>query len=286
MSNEKSTTIAPGLSITGSLNYTLQVCYTSLSRNLANQLSYRTGMAISTIYDVATIVTMGLMATFLSSPQLDSQVAIYGCDSYLQFLLIGLIARSLVFSFTINTQRIVSSRVFANLWISPCGLHTLVLSGSVAHWVWSLRSPIVHLLVAFLVFGVTLHFSPTFLLVVLLSMSIFTGINLIVSGFQIWTKSSANPVSLFLDITAGIITGTYFPITYLPNWLQQVSKIHPLTYVNQLARLSLGGGLNLGQLSQYIWPMLVSGLILLLIGILTFKWGFNKARKEGTIGHT
>ncbi|MEA1993932.1 MAG: hypothetical protein U9N35_06025, partial [Euryarchaeota archaeon] len=48
-------------------------------------------------------------------------------------------------------------------------------------------------------------------------------------------------INWFLGLTSQLVSGTYFPIEELPSWLRPVAHIHPQTYVNKFARLTMGG---------------------------------------------
>ena len=82
-----------------------------------------------------------------------------------------------------------------------------------------------------------------------------------------------------------LVTGMMFPVQFLPKWLQFISAIHPQRYLLDLSRKTLSLGTPLNELWPDISRLFLTGSVMLIIGILVFRWGFNKARREGTIGH-
>jgi ABC-2 type transport system permease protein len=82
-----------------------------------------------------------------------------------------------------------------------------------------------------------------------------------------------------------LVTGMMFPVQFLPRWLQFISAIHPQRYLLDLARKSLSLGTPLNELWPDIYRLLLTGTAMLVMGIIVFRWGFDRARREGTIGH-
>ncbi|WP_234394301.1 hypothetical protein [Thermococcus piezophilus] len=52
-----------------------------------------------------------------------------------------------------------------------------------------------------------------------------------------------------------------------------------------MGKLTMGGGYSLSQILPSLMNMLLITAIMLLVGYLPFRWGFNKARRLGTLGH-
>ena len=105
------------------------------------------------------------------------------------------------------------------------------------------------------------------------------------AGFRVATKANQDPLNWFFNLTAQLVSGLYFPPSALPRWLQPLSRVHPETYILEMGRLTMGGGYSLSQILPSLVNMLIITVIMLLVGYFTFRWGFNKARQLGTLGH-
>ena len=70
-----------------------------------------------------------------------------------------------------------------------------------------------------------------------------------------------------------LVSGVYYPVEVLPEFLQKLSKLSPATYVLDGTRLALLKGSAIRELWPFIWPTLIMGLIAIPAGL----WVFNQA---------
>ena len=80
-----------------------------------------------------------------------------------------------------------------------------------------------------------------------------------------------------------LISGVYYPITVLPEWMQALAILSPVTYVLDGTRAAVLEGAALPALMQYILPLLVLGIIALPLGIRAFKTAENYAKRSGKL---
>ncbi len=80
-----------------------------------------------------------------------------------------------------------------------------------------------------------------------------------------------------------LISGVYYPITVLPEWMQTLAIFSPVTYVLDGTRAAILEGVGLPDLMQYILPLLVLGVIALPLGIQAFKMAENYAKRTGKL---
>ena len=80
-----------------------------------------------------------------------------------------------------------------------------------------------------------------------------------------------------------LISGVYYPITVLPEWMQTIAVISPVTYVLEGTRAALLEGAPLSELMQYIIPLLILGVVSLPIGLRAFKIAENYAKRSGKL---
>ena len=80
-----------------------------------------------------------------------------------------------------------------------------------------------------------------------------------------------------------LLGGVMFPISVLPEWLQFLSHLIPLTYGLEGMRLALLQGYGFYQLSDTI--MIISGFAILLItlGILCFNLAVWLVKERGSL---
>jgi ABC-2 type transport system permease protein len=78
-----------------------------------------------------------------------------------------------------------------------------------------------------------------------------------------------------------VVSGVYYPVSVLPEWMQWISKISPATYALRGCRDSilLGVGLRWDD----VWPLLVIGAFSIPIGLIVFRAGERYAKKHGKL---
>lgn len=80
-----------------------------------------------------------------------------------------------------------------------------------------------------------------------------------------------------------LISGVYYPVEVLPDWLQALSRLSPATYVLEGARATLLHGTPVSALWPQVWPLLVIGGITLPGGLRIFHWAERYAKRMGKL---
>ena len=80
-----------------------------------------------------------------------------------------------------------------------------------------------------------------------------------------------------------LVSGVYYPIEVLPDFLQKLAVFSPATYVLNGARLSLLEGASLAQLWPDIWPTLLMGIFAIPLGLWVFAQAERYAKRTGKL---
>lgn len=80
-----------------------------------------------------------------------------------------------------------------------------------------------------------------------------------------------------------LISGVYYPISVLPEFLQKLSVLSPATYVLDGTRLALLEGTPTLELWPFIWPTLIMGLLAIPIGLWVFGLAERYAKRTGKL---
>jgi ABC-2 type transport system permease protein len=78
-----------------------------------------------------------------------------------------------------------------------------------------------------------------------------------------------------------VVSGVYYPVSVLPEWMQWISKISPATYALRGCRASILDGAGLAW--DDVWPLLVIGVFSIPIGLLVFRAGERYAKRTGKL---
>jgi ABC-2 type transport system permease protein len=80
-----------------------------------------------------------------------------------------------------------------------------------------------------------------------------------------------------------LVSGVYYPVEVLPEFLQKLAKVSPATYVLDGTRLALLEGTPSSQLWPYIWPTLIMGVLAIPIGLWVFGQAERYAKRTGKL---
>jgi ABC-2 type transport system permease protein len=78
-----------------------------------------------------------------------------------------------------------------------------------------------------------------------------------------------------------VVSGVYYPVSVLPEWMQWIAKISPATYALRGNRDQIlhGAGLRFDE----VWPLLVIGALSIPIGLVVFRAGERYAKQHGKL---
>ena len=82
-----------------------------------------------------------------------------------------------------------------------------------------------------------------------------------------------------------LVSGVYYPIAVLPGWMQPLASISPATYVLNGLRAGLiyGRVIWSGEIWGYTWPLIVTGLVSVPLGVYIFKIAERYAKRTGKL---
>ena len=108
-------------------------------------------------------------------------------------------------------------------------------------------------------------------LFVILSAAVLFGIGLAVGG---WAKNEnqAAPLANIITFPMMFLSGTFFPRFLMPDWLQNISALLPLTPVIDGARLIITEGRTVFEIGPQVGLLVLWGVIIYVIAIRTFRW--------------
>ncbi|HEY6976598.1 MAG TPA: ABC transporter permease [Chitinophagaceae bacterium] len=105
----------------------------------------------------------------------------------------------------------------------------------------------------------------------LLGLIVFMGYGFIVSNVA-KNESTIPPFANLFTFPQFLLSGTFFPITVFPKWLQFFCNLLPLTHFNNAMREISFEGANLLRVWKDISILLIWGVLLYAIAIKVFKW--------------
>src|SRR5438874_5149216 len=80
-----------------------------------------------------------------------------------------------------------------------------------------------------------------------------------------------------------VISGVYYSVSVLPQWMQWLSTISPATYALRGIRHAILDGYGVGAVWSDIWPLIVIGAVSIPAGLWIFGVGERHAKRHGKL---
>ncbi len=252
--------------------YILNIQYTKASgqkddilKSLLNSIFYQ----INTYGSVAPQPVAEIRATTVSGREY----------KYIDFLLPGMLGFSLLSSGVFGTAFVFLSLrltlVIKRFFATPVKKYSIVLGEALARLVFSWIGAVFIILVGHYFFGFTLVHGVTtvlnMLILAAIGLIIFMGFGFIISGIA-KNESTVPPLSNIITLPQFLLSGTFFATTAFPTWLQSVSNILPLTYLNQAMRKVAFEGAGIGDVTHQLLILGIWFIVVYAIAVKTFKW--------------
>ncbi len=123
-------------------------------------------------------------------------------------------------------------------------------------------------------------------LVIVMAGSIsFAGIGVLGSILPLLYPERGAQLTHIIQAFLLLVSGVYYPVSVLPDWLEWFSQFSPATYVLEGMRATLlpGSVEDAGSVMSYILPLLVMGAIMLPLGVYMFQQAEVYAKKTGKL---
>jgi ABC-2 type transport system permease protein len=193
---------------------------------------------------------------------------------FVEFFIPGIIAMavmtlSLFGTVNFNTE-LRQKGIIRKLTTTPITRTDWILSNILYQFILALISTIAMLLVSYAVFKVNLHINAWLIAFILLDVFAFVGIGMILTRFAKEAQSAAAAANA-ISFPMMFLSGSFFPIELMPGFLQKISKMLPLYYVNEGLRAAMVFEDNMAALrcSAVIG---VFATVVFILGIIATKW--------------
>ena len=197
----------------------------------------------------------------------------------IDFILPGMLGFSLLstgvfgtaFTFLGLRQTLVIKRFFA----TPIRRAYIVVGEGLSRVMFALLTSSVILILGYFAFGFTLvHGIITFITLLFLSfigLFVFMGFGFVVSGVA-KNESAVPPIANIITLPQFLLAGTFFSTDAFPPWLQPITKILPLTYLNDAMRKVAFEGASIAAVSKDILILAICGVVVYFIAVKVFRW--------------
>ena len=126
------------------------------------------------------------------------------------------------------------------------------------------------------------NFAAALVLLTVASIS-FVGIGMMTSVLPLISPEKGTQLGFIAQGILLVVSGVYYPVSVLPEWMQWLATISPATYALEGVRDAILEGDGLAELADEIWPLLVIGAVSIPLGLAVFRLGERHAKRHGKL---
>ena len=109
----------------------------------------------------------------------------------------------------------------------------------------------------------------------------FIGIGMMTAVLPLISPEKGTQLGFIAQGMMLVISGVYYPVSVLPNWMEWLSKISPATYALRGNRAQILDGAGL--VWADVWPLLIIGAASVPLGLAVFRAGERYAKQHGKL---
>jgi ABC-2 type transport system permease protein len=109
----------------------------------------------------------------------------------------------------------------------------------------------------------------------------FIGIGMMTAVLPLISPEKGTQLGFVAQGLMLVVSGVYYPVSVLPEWMQWISKISPATYALRAIRDQILNGAPIRW--DDVWPLLVIGAVSIPLGLWVFATGERYAKQHGKL---
>ena len=126
------------------------------------------------------------------------------------------------------------------------------------------------------------NFAAALIVLVVASIS-FIGIGMMTAVLPLISPEKGTQLGFVAQGVMLVVSGVYYPVSVLPDWMQALATISPATYALRGIRAAILDGAGIESLWGDIWPLLLIGAVAVPLGLEVFRRGEIYAKRHGKL---
>jgi ABC-2 type transport system permease protein len=122
---------------------------------------------------------------------------------------------------------------------------------------------------------------PAALAILGISSISFIGIGMMTAVLPLISPEKGTQLGFIAQGLMLVVSGVYYEVTVLPEWMQWIAKISPATYALRAIRDQILNGAGVEW--DDVWPLLVIGAVSVPLGLFVFRTGERYAKQHGKL---
>ncbi|MGA1974984.1 MAG: ABC transporter permease [Conexivisphaerales archaeon] len=203
------------------------------------------------------------------------QGIVSGSTNYFNFVAPGIMMMTVMMSVMTGLPQAISQEkevgTMDGMMVAPINRLSIILGKALGQTARGLLQGVIILALAVGLFGVTIH--GNILLVfglLLLGVFSFVGLGIVITSFA-KDQGTATMMVTTLIFPMMFLSGVFFPIQEMPWYMQDISKVLPLTYASDALRKVMVLGAGIPDLTIDLAVMIAFGIVMTSIAVPVFR---------------
>src|SRR3990172_1300360 len=111
----------------------------------------------------------------------------------------------------------------------------------------------------------------------------FVGIGMMAAVLPLLYVERGAQMTFVLQSLLLLVSGVYYSVEILPDWMQVLARFSPATYILDGVRRGLIDGMPVTSLVGDIWPLLVMAVVFIPLGVRVFGLAERYAKRTGKL---
>ncbi len=206
---------------------------------------------------------------------IQTQGVVSGHPSYFDFIAPGIMAMTVMMSVMTGLPVAISQEkeigTMDGMMVAPVNRLSILLGKTGAQTARGLIQGLIILGLAIGIFGVAIQGSLLLVFaLLLLGVFSFVGLGIVITSFT-KDQETAQMLMMTLMFPMMFLSGVFFPIQQMPWYMQDISKVLPLTYASDALRKVMVLGAGIPQISTDLIVLIVFGVVMIAIAMPVFR---------------
>ncbi len=234
-----------------------------------------TMIAQQNVQALSPTVTASNSLAIVQPYKVQTQGVVPGAFNYFDFIAPGIMAMTVMMSVMTGLPGAISQEkeigTMDGMMVAPINRLSIILGKTLAQTARGLLQGVIILALAVWLFGVTIQGS-IFLVFGLLLLGVFSfvGLGIVMTSFA-KDQQTATMLMTTLIFPMMFLSGVFFPIQQMPWYMQDISKVLPLTYAADALRKVMVLGAGIPAISTELTILVGFGVVMTAIAVPVFR---------------
>ncbi|MGD0146367.1 MAG: ABC transporter permease [Nitrososphaerales archaeon] len=207
--------------------------------------------------------------------KVQAQGVVPGAPNYFDFVAPGIMAMTVMMSVMTGLPAAISQEkeigTMDGMMVAPINRLSIILGKTLGQTARGLFQGFIILALAVGLFGVTIEGSiPLVFGLLLLGVFSFVGLGIVITSFA-KDQQTATMLMTTLMFPMMFLSGVFFPIQQMPWYMQDISKVLPLTYASSSLRKVMVLGAGIPDITTELTILIAFGVVMTAIAVPVFR---------------